>query len=350
MLPTFLFPGAERVGSSLSTLTYDPDVVVHEDIDWYNPLSWYRAYAKARQGDLCIFEWWTSSVSHMYLCIAMFLLLRRVPLIMEFHEVVDPLEDAILPIKIYSRVMGRMIRGLCTRYIVHSAFDQALIAEKYGIKAEEIEIVPIGLFDQYPHLPTDTARHKLGIPLQYSKIILFFGLIRPYKGVSQLVEAFEHLSADEKEHTLLLIAGEPWEDADALCRIEASKDQEHIRLVATYISDEEIPYYFSAADVLVLPYTRASQSAVAHIGIAYGMPIIATKVGGLIESLSKYEGTHFVPSQNREALTESLSRIISENGESKTYEIPFSLQWDVVAARWVDVITRVCSDKNEKKD
>ena len=349
MLPTFLFPGAKRVGSSLSTLTYDPAVVVHEGIDWYNPLSWYRTYAKALQGDVCILEWWTSSVSHMYLCIAMFLRLRKIPLIMEFHEVVDPLEDAILPIRIYSRVMGRMIRGLCTRYIVHSAHDQALIAEKYGIKPYNIEIVPIGLFDQYPHLDTGTARRKLGIPSEYSKVILFFGLIRPYKGVSQLVEAFEHLSADEKEQTLLLIAGEPWEETDALCRIEVSKDKKHIKLVATYISDEQVPYYFSAADVLVLPYTRASQSAVAHIGIAYGMPIIATKVGGLIESLSKYEGTHFVPAQNREALTESLSWIISEEKEAKTYEIPRSLQWDGVATRWVDVITSMCLEKNEGK-
>ena len=340
MLPTFLFPGAGRVGSSLSTLSYDTDVSVHEMIDWYNPITWYKAYRGAAQSDICIFEWWTSSVSHMYLCIAVLLRLRRIPFIMEFHEVVDPLEDAILPIRLYSRVMGRMIRSLATRYVVHSDHDQALIAEKYKIDASQIEVVPIGLFDHYPHLDKAACRQKLGISAKYSKIILFFGLIRPYKGVSQLVEAFEDLTLEEKEHTLLLIAGEPWEDADAIQKIEESKDREHIKLIAMYIRDEEVPDYFSAADVLVLPYTRASQSAVAHIGIAYGMPIIATQVGGLIESLSKYEGTHFIPPQDREELTKALSKIVRKNEEMK-YEIPISLRWDSIALHWKNIIKDV---------
>jgi glycogen synthase len=89
--------------------------------------------------------------------------------------------------------------------------------------------------------------------------------------------------------------------------------------------------------VLVLPYTRASQSAVAHIGMAYGMPIIATKVGGLVESLQKYDGTYFIPPQDRNALTVSLSRTI-EDIEPKTYEIPLSLRWDGVVPHWDNVI------------
>jgi hypothetical protein len=93
---------------------------------------------------------------------------------MEFHEVVDPLEDAILPLRVYSRLMGRMIRGLCMRYVVHSAHDQALIAEKYKIEPSKIEVVPIGLFDQYPCIDKNTARHNLDILSKYSKIILFF--------------------------------------------------------------------------------------------------------------------------------------------------------------------------------
>ena len=337
MLPIFLFPGANRVGGSLSTLTYDEHVTVHEIIDWYNPLTWYRVYTHAARGDICIFEWWTSSVSHMYLCIALLLRLRKIPIIMEFHEVVDPLEDAILPLRVYSRLMGRMIRGLCMGYVVHSVHDQALIAEKYRIEESKIQIVPHGLYDQYPSIDKNTARHKLDVPSKYSKIILFFGLIRPYKGVSQLVEAFEALSAEEKEHTLLLIAGEPWEDPDTIARIEASKEREKIKFVASYICDEEIPNYFSAADVLVLPYTRASQSGVAHIGMAYGMPIIATKVGGLVESLQKYDGTYFIPPLDRNALTASLSQII-EDIEPKTYEIPLSLRWDGIVPHWNNVI------------
>jgi len=339
MLPTFLFPGAKRIGNSLSTLTYDQEVVVHEGIDWYNPLSWYQAYVQALRGDVCILEWWTSSVSHMYLCIALLLRLRRVPLIMEFHEVVDPLEDAILPIRIYSRLMGRMIRGLCTRYIVHSAHDQELIAKKYGMKPDSIEIIPHGLYDQYPLLSRDIALEYLNIPSYISTVFLFFGLIRPYKGVAQLIHAFEQLSPDEKEHALLVIAGEAWEDQYSISRAEESPDKDRIRLYSKYIGDDEVPYFFSAADALVLPYTRASQSGVAHIGISYGIPIIATKVGGLVESLGKYEGTKFVPPEDEVSLTSALASIIYRE-EDTHYDIPSSLRWDGVATRWVDVITK----------
>jgi len=344
MLPTFLFPGASRVGSSLSTLTYDEHVTVHEIIDWYNPLTWYRAYAHAAQGDICILEWWTSSVSHMYLCIALLLRLRKIPIIMEFHEVVDPLEDAILPLRVYSRLMGRMIRGLCTRYVVHSAHDQALIAEKYGIEMSKIEIIPHGLYDQYPLLPRKEAQKYLDIPSDISTTFLFFGLIRPYKGVSQLISAFEQLPVSDRAHSLLLIAGEAWEDQNSITRAKESPERDHIKLFSTYISDDEVPYFFSAADVLVLPYTRASQSGVAHIGISYGMPIIATRVGGLVESLSKYEGTQFVPPEDEQSLVKALASIVHQD-KSKTYDIPFSLRWDGVTTRWVDMITSINSNK-----
>jgi glycosyltransferase involved in cell wall biosynthesis len=344
MLPTFLFPGASRVGSSLSTLTYEEDVTVHEIVDWYNPLTWYRAYTHAARGDICILEWWTSSVSHMYLCIALLLRLRKIPIIMEFHEVVDPLEDAILPIRIYSRLMGRMIRGLCTRYVVHSAHDQALIAEKYGIEVRKIEIIPHGLYDQYPLLPREEAQKHLDIPSDISTVFLFFGLIRPYKGISQLIRAFENLPAAEREHSLLLIAGEAWEDQHSIARAKESPEWDRIKLYPTYISDDEVPYFFSAADVLVLPYTRASQSGVAHIGISYGMPIIATHVGGLVESLSKYEGTQFVPPEDEHNLTKALASIIHQK-RSKTYDVPLSLRWDGVAIRWVDMIMNINSGK-----
>ena len=72
---------------------------------------------------------------------------------------------------------------------------------------------------------------------------------------------------------------------------EISQDHDKLLLFSKYISDEEVPYFFSAANLLALPYTRASQSGVAHIGISYGMPIVASQVGGLAESLGQYEGT-----------------------------------------------------------
>jgi glycosyltransferase involved in cell wall biosynthesis len=147
----------------------------------------------------------------------------------------------------------------------------------------------------------------------------------------------------------LLIAGEAWEDQYSISRAEESPDKEKIRLYSKYIGDSEVPYFFSAADALVLPYTRASQSGVAHIGISYGMPIIATEVGGLVESLGKYEGSFFVPPEDEKSLTSALASMIHRKKDIH-YDIPFSLRWDGIAIRWVDVITSICIEKNEGKN
>ncbi|MEM0203517.1 MAG: hypothetical protein QXO16_05590 [Archaeoglobaceae archaeon] len=109
MLPKRLFPGWRRVEKDLARIEFDPSVSVHEILDWNNPLSWIKAYKLAKDCDAIVFQWWTSSVAHMYLAIEI-LNRKRVPIILEFHEIVDPLESSFLPIRIYSRLMGKTIR------------------------------------------------------------------------------------------------------------------------------------------------------------------------------------------------------------------------------------------------
>lgn len=337
MLPRRLFPGASRVGESLATITYRDEVDVRECMDWYNPLTWYRAYRAASVSEVCIFEWWTSSVAHMYLATGLLLRLSGIPIVLEFHEVVDTLEDVIFPIRMYSKVMGRLIRRLAVRYVTHSISDQKLVAERYDIPEEQISVIPLGLFNQYKCIDKAVARRYLEI--KESHIILFFGLLRPYKGVSNLIHAFEQLPPERKEDTLLLIAGEIWEDQDVVELAKTSPDREHIRLYSEYLPDDMVPYLFSAADMLVLPYTRASQSGVAHIGISYGMAIIASKVGGLQESLGQYEGTYFVPPQDVPALSRAIQKLLQE--EIDQYKIPPELEWGNVQKDWTTILNEV---------
>ncbi|HJK62292.1 MAG TPA: glycosyltransferase, partial [Methanocorpusculum sp.] len=106
-----------------------------------------------------------------------------------------------------------------------------------------------------------------------------------------------------------------------------------------YISDEDVPYFFSAANLLALPYTRASQSGVAHIGISYGMPIVASKVGGLAESLGQYEGTYFVSPENLAELSHALETVLTEDHEK--YPIPEFMRWDHIATTWKMLIDQV---------
>lgn len=98
-----------------------------------------------------------------------------------------------------------------------------------------------------------------------------------------------------------------------------------------------IPVYFSAANVVVLPYTRASQSGIAHIAISFGKPVIVSEVGGLKESMGMYAGTFFVPSENSDAVSNEL---IKNFRCQKIYNPP-ALGWDIIIKQYLKVISEI---------
>jgi len=331
MLPKRLFPGWKRVGSQISTLSYDKRVAVNEVLDWYNPISWVKASKELNSCDVVIFEWWTSSVAHMY--VALNLLLGNGPKkIIEYHEIIDPLEQMVFPLKIYARNVGKWIRNRADGYVVHSEADRELIAEYYNIDKSKIKVIHHGLYDHYPIFESGKAKAEMGIR-ENEFIVLFFGLLRPYKGVFLLIDAFESLPEQIRNNCRLFIVGESWEDKKSLQKASLSSYAERITVIDRYVSDDEIPKFFSAADVLVLPYTRASQSGVAHIGIAYGMPIIASDVGGLSESLGTYDGTLFIPPNDSAALIKAITEVFSE--KRKDFTIPKELSWEHISTEWM---------------
>jgi glycosyltransferase involved in cell wall biosynthesis len=340
MLPKNLFPGWKRVGADLTEYKFRDDIRATEILDWYNPLTWLRGSTEAGKGDVIILQWWTSSVAHMYLAISIMNIKKR-PVILEFHEVVDPLENAFIVLRIYSKIMGSVIRRLAACNVVHSENDRQLISSHYRIDLDKIHVIPHGIYDQYKKIDRNLAKDQLQI--RESNIILFFGLLRPYKGVKYLIKAFEQLPDKLIEETRLLIVGEAWEDQESRDLVTKSPLSSHITLINRYVGDDEVPRYFSAADLLVLPYTRASQSGVAHIGMSFGIPIIATRVGGLEESLGKYRGSRFIEPMDFENLSDAIKMALSEK---KIFEVPEELRWDVIAGMWDDLIIGLQKDKN----
>lgn len=338
LLPKFMFPGSKHVGKDLANLDYGGDVKVFNGMDYNNPLTWYHAYRflKEVSPDVVILQWWTSSVAHMHLLISLISALStKAKAIIEFHEVVDPLEESILPIRIYSRIMGRFLVRRASLYVTHSESDRRLIASKYRIPDERVHVIPHGLYDQYEAASKDEARKKLGLDGDY--VILSFGLIRPYKGIPNLIRAFGELPGDIAQRSRLLIAGEIWEDREAVTQaIAGCKYNERITLVDDYIPDDAIPLYFNASDIVVLPYLRASQSGVAHIAMAFGKPIVVSKVGGLEESMADYAGTYFVPPGDTTAIKEAILKLYIERPAA--YEPP-NRGWDVVKEKYGAVIS-----------
>jgi glycosyltransferase involved in cell wall biosynthesis len=312
---------------------------VFDGMDYNNPITWYGAYRyiKKEKPDVIILQWWTSSVSHMHLLLKIMGLFLKSKLIIEFHEVVDPIEESIIPVRLYSCLMGTILRKNLNAYIVHSTSDKFLVAQRYKIDSQKIHVIPHGLYDHYGRgMENKTAKGILLIEEEF--VILSFGLIRKYKGIPFLINAFNKLSENIAKSSRLLIVGEIWEDGEELLdQIKSSKYRDNITIINEYIPDNMIPLYFSAANVVVLPYTRASQSGIAHIAMSFGKPVIVSEVGGLKESMGMYAGTIFVPPENSDALSNEL---IKNFRCQKIYNPP-ALGWDIIIKQYLRVISEI---------
>jgi len=340
LLPTFLFPGKSHVGKNISDLNFSPGIPVFDGMDYNNPLTWVKAYSflKIQKPDIIVLQWWTSSVAHMHLLFRLFASLTNKPkIIIEFHEVVDPFEDSILPIRLYSKITAKLLRKNLDAYITHSESDKRLVAERYAIDPERIHVIPLGLFDQYGGL-LDEKESRGILSIKEDFIILFFGLIRKYKGIPYLIKAFEQLPSEILENSRLLIVGEVWEDRkELLDQIRTSPFHNRITLVDEYVPDEKVNAYFSAADVVVLPYLRASQSGIAHIAMSFGKPVVVSEVGGLKESMAGYEGTFFVPPGDVESIRKA---VLSQFGNKEHYEVP-DQKWDKIINCYIELIESI---------
>lgn len=340
LLPTFLFPGKSHVGKNISDLNFSPRIPVFDGMDYNNPLTWIQAYRflKAQKPDIIVLQWWTSSVAHMQLLLKVFAgLMNKPKIIIEFHEVVDPFEESILPIRLYSKITGKLLRKNLDAYITHSESDKELVAKRYSISPEKIHVIPHGLYDQYGKL-LDIKEARRNLSIKEDFVILSFGLIRKYKGTPYLIRAFEQLPSKVLEKSRLLIVGEIWEDhKELLEQIKASPYYDKITLVDEYVPDEKVNLYFSAADVVVLPYLRASQSGIAHIAMSFGKPVVVSEVGGLKESMANYEGTFFVPPADVDSIKEA---ILSQFGERKHYEAP-DQKWDRIINCYTELIQSI---------
>ena len=141
------------------------------------------------------------------------------------------------------------------------------------------------------------------------KTLLFFGLIRDYKGLDLLIAAMSLLD----ESYQLIIAGESYGDFEKYRQaIESSSARSRIEVLNRYISDDEVPQLFSAADLLVTPYRSATQSGVIPVAYHFDVPVLATDVGGLKESIER-AGTGLVCLPTVESLSESIQEFFRLN-------------------------------------
>jgi glycosyltransferase involved in cell wall biosynthesis len=297
LLPRLLYPGRARVGRPLARLKYDERVRVFDGVDWFWLPSILLAIRRLRREkpDVVVFQWWTGTVVHSYRVLAAVARSVGARIVIEFHEVQDTGELRVPLAKAYTdKALGGLLRQ-AAGFIVHSRHDRDALAAAYDLSGRPVTVVGHGPFDHHraPGVPGADGVCRL----------LFFGTIRPYKGLEHLITAFNQLGADFH----LTVVGETWEGWTApLELIAASPNRDRITLVNRYVSDDEITGHFARADVVVLPYLRSSASGPLHIAMSNGLPVVVTSVGGLTEAVADYPGAVTVPPADVPALTVAL--------------------------------------------
>lgn len=157
------------------------------------------------------------------------------------------------------------------------------------------------------------AQEKLNLSTD-KKTLLFFGFIRDYKGLDLLIEAMDQLD----DSFQLIVAGEIYGSFDKYkTLIENSKSKGRIHLFNHYISDDEVSTYFSAADVCILPYKSATQSGITAISNHFTLPIIATDVGGLKETIHHLQTGLIINEPKTEQISSSIQLYFSSNYKEK---------------------------------
>ncbi len=345
LVPLFLYPGRNRVGKGEYTIDFHPDIEVYNGMDWNAPASWVEAhrFLSEQQPDAIIMHWWTSSVVHMQLFLAM--CCRRMngtkpKLILEMHEVVDTLEEKIFPIRVYSKVGGKALISACDGYTAHSKEARQAIIKTYKLAGEKIVVVPHGPYNMYGTLDRKLAREEMNLN---GFTILYFGMIRQYKGVSLLVKAFNNIPPELAHNMHLVIAGENWgDDTELLQVLDNTPYKDRIIFKAEFIPDETVPKLFTAADVVVLPYLRSCGSGVLNIAVAQGKPLITADLDTMVECLEGYGGASFFPAGDAEALCDRLREAYDSWVVNGVQLCRFTgVSWEDIVEKYEDIIGKM---------
>lgn len=245
---------------------------------------------------------------------------------------------------LFRRFLGR----LCNHMITHCSKAREQAANLYRVKYDDkISVIPHGHYIDYyeNRVGKDCAKKRLGFNAK-NIVFLFFGQIRPYKGILNLMEAFQMLKSSEAR--LLIVGGitdsQMKKEIKCLC---ASDNR--IQLVDRFVPNEEVQVYLNAADIVVLPYRKALTSGCALLAMSFGKPVIAPEIGCLPEVLAPANNLLYDPKTNdglynaiSKALVADLGKIGKQNLEqAKRYS------WAKIAKKTYSIYRECC--KTQKK-
>jgi D-inositol-3-phosphate glycosyltransferase len=331
--PAFLFPGQSQVDPSASPLAVANERV----LDPMNPLTWASAARRARELalDALVYKWWIPFFGPAYAPVLAGARRGGAAVIMIADNLV-PHEQ-----RPFDRVLTRLVTDRTDGYLVMSESVEADVARL--LPGRPVRRVPHPVYAQYGSAgrPRAAARERIGVA---GDMLLFFGLVRPYKGLDVLIEAMPRVRA--RRDVTLVVAGEFYVPVEPVrARIAELGLGDSVRVLDRYVADEEVGDLVAAADAVVLPYRSATQSGVVLVAYAGGCPVISTAVGGLPEVVEEGVTGHLVPPGDPAALADAILAFYERGGrdayEPAVHEAAKRFSWSAVTEGIVDLVARV---------
>lgn len=323
--PKLLFPGeSDR----------DPALAGHEEpgaeyvVDSIGPLTWRRAVRRIVDSgvETLVIPWWTFFLAPCFRSIARGVRHAGVPVVFMCHNVAD--HEAAW----WKRAAARSVLRLGSGWVTHTRQDaEELAALVPGAKAR---VTPHPTYDRFPP-PKGTLPRRAGLEL------LFFGFVRPYKGLDILIEAMGLLAGED---VMLTVAGEAWEGMDpTVARVAELEVGDRIEFVTRYLADAEVAEYFARCDVAVYPYRSATGSGALAVAYHYRRPVIVTSVGGLPDVVEDGATGRIVPPEDPAALAAAIRGFAADRGEPMrpaVERLAATMTWESLA----DTVLEACAE------
>lgn len=315
--PRFLFPGESDM---------EPDGVRLDEpyirylIDSLNPLTWRAALRTIilTSPEIVLFPWWTVFWVPCFWYLARGCRKANIHVRILCHNVVDHETAA------WKRTLTKLILKQGQSFLVQSQEEQKRLSN--FLPGAKVFIHPHPVYEHFP-------RPEAKLPRRAKLELLFFGLVRPYKGLDVLIDALGLL---KNECIHLTVAGEIWGMLEEIEKqIKKLQLQNRVELVPRYVTDQEAAEYFDRADVVVLPYRTATGSGVLGLAYYYCKPVIVSRVGGLADSVDENVTGLIVPPGSSEALARAIASITAEDAADMAPSIrrlAKTMTWESLAA------------------
>jgi glycosyltransferase involved in cell wall biosynthesis len=232
--------------------------------------------------------------------------------------------------------------GAMDAVVAHSEHGARRLRDQVGLDPGRVRVIHHGAFDYLTRLPEEKP---LPSELEGAEgpVILFFGLLRPYKGIDTLLEAFRRIEGAE-----LWIVGNPRMELEPLHRL-ATEARGRVRFLTRFVEDAEIPALMRRADVLVLPYRDAEHSGVLYAALTFGKPLVLSAVGGFPE-VAEGGAARLIPPEDPKALAAELTELVkdesarAELGRAAALAASGSYSWDEAAGQTLALYEELLED------